>query len=76
MLEGPKDVVGDAVAQARSEDVCGGGLGVIPDRERGVQVRDLDVHLAVEQGEDQREPHALRFGPRRHRPEQSRLLGR
>ena len=46
---------------ALSECPAGGSDGVVPERERGVQVLGADLVLAVEQRVDQREADRVRF---------------
>ena len=56
------ELFGERVAGRLAERPAGGAGGVVPERERGVQVLGLDLGLAVEQCVDQREADGVRFG--------------
>ena len=58
------DLVGERVAGGPLKRPAGGALRVVPERERGGQVRWLDLLGGVEQGVDQREADGVRFGAR------------
>ena len=56
------DLLGERVAGRLSERPGGGAVGVVPERERGVEMLGLDRLLSVEQRVEQREPDDVRFG--------------
>ena len=55
------DLVGERVAGGALQRPDGGALRVVPERERGVQVRGLDLPVVVEQRVDQGEADGVRF---------------
>ncbi len=56
------DVVGSGIAKRVAEDPCSGVGAVAPDRERGLEVLEVDPIVGVQQRVDQREPGRMRFG--------------
>ena len=56
------ELLGERVAGRLTECPAGGSGGVVPERERGVQVLGCDLGLAVEQRVDQREADRVRLG--------------
>ena len=56
------DLLGERVAGGLSERPGGGACGVVPERERGVEMLGLDGLLSVEQRVEEREPDDVRFG--------------
>jgi hypothetical protein len=50
------------VAGGVAERPGGGAAGVVPERERGVEMLGLDGLLSVEQGVEEREPDEVCFG--------------
>ena len=56
------ELFGERVAGRLPERPCGGAGGVVPERERGLEVLGLDVALSVEQRVEEREADRVRFG--------------
>ena len=56
------DVLGERVAGRLSERPGGGAFGVVPERERGVEMLGFDLGLSVEQCVEEREPDDVCFG--------------
>ena len=56
------ELFGERVAGRLAERPAGGAGGVVPERERGVEVLGADLGLAVEERVEEREADGVRFG--------------
>src|SRR5215210_9297306 len=73
ILEGVQDLVGHLVPGASLEDEVGALLTVIPQREPGEQVPDLDLPATLQGRVDLGEPPDLGLRPGGHSPEEANL---
>src|SRR5262245_43898661 len=75
-LERTRNLVGNRVAQEVAKDESGRRLAILPDRQRSLEVRHVDLPRPVEQRVDQRQPDHLSLATGDHGPKQSRLSRR
>ena len=69
------DLFGERIAGGALQRPGGGAGGVVPQRERGLQVFGVDLALAVGERVDEREADHVRFGARQQRAGDPGVLG-